>query len=161
MVNRDKLLEIGEPLRQKIIDFTENELPEEWQAEIPDENLAVDGKGRTYAFSIDDIGFEEYHNIKYYVNRPINEEYFLTIKTDTDDNKTSVDVLLCEGSEVVGFTGSVNRNAECHRIETQALDQVESEEELPEHFDEISKVVKQFADKYRETDLDELQELAS
>jgi DNA-directed RNA polymerase subunit L len=160
-MNRDLLLEIGEPLREKIIDFMENELPEEWQAEIPDQNLAVDGAGRTYAFRIVDIGFEEYHNIKYYVNRPINEDYFLSIKTDTDDNKTFVDVLLCEGSDIVGFSGSVNRNAECHRIETQALDQVESEEELPEHFDEISKVVKEFADKYRETDLDKLQELAS
>jgi hypothetical protein len=160
-MNRDKLLEIGNPLREQIIDFTENELPEEWQADIPDENLAVDGAGRTYAFSIEDIGFEEYHNIKYYVNRPINEEYFLSIKTDTDDNKTFVDVLLCEGSEVVGFTGSVNRNAECHRIETQAIDQVESEEELPDHFGEISKVVKKFAEKYRGTDLEELQKLAS
>jgi hypothetical protein len=55
----------------------------------------------------------------------------------------------------------VNRNAECHRIETETLDQVESEEELPSHFDEISKVVEEFADKYRETGLDELQKLAS
>lgn len=159
-MNSNKLLHTSEPLREQIIDFHENELPEKWQPEIPNENLAVDGSGRPYSFSIEDTGFEEYQDIDYYVNRPVNEDYFLTIMANTKDNMTVVYVLLCEGSEIVGFN-SASRGAKYHCIESESLEQVESEEELPEHFDDISRVVKRFAEKYQETGLDELQESAS
>lgn len=119
--------------------------------------MDVDGCARPYNFEeIEYLSRDNDISIFYYINKPINEEYFLTIRASTKDDEMSVEVevVLSEGSEVADLL-HIDREPEYYTIECQ---EIESKESLESYFESIKNVVSDYIVKYDNLSLNELKE---
>ena len=145
---------VDEGIRDSIISFT-RDLPNGWKTQIPDQNLAVDGCAPQYQFEvIENMSKNDEINIFYYVNRPIDQEYFLTIWAYTKDDGEGVEaeIVLSEGSEVADLF-HIDREPEYYTIESQEIQQSGG---LESYFESIKNVVRDYVDEYGKKDLAEL-----
>lgn len=151
---------VHETVKEDIINFTEG-LPDDWQTQIPEQNLAVDGRTIDYRFNVVDFGsVGTESNVFYYVNKPINSRFFLTIWAQSGENNTIIEILLSEGTDITGLV-HLNRDPEFHVIDSERLSEMNSEIDLEPHFEKVSNIVEQFISDYGHRDLGELQTIST
>lgn len=152
--------DVDDSLRDDLVEFPQT-LPSGWQTPIPEQNLAVDGCGRRYQFGYSPFESEDGTNVHYYVNKPINDEFFLTIQATNREDTTYVRIQLSEGSDVVGLNEYDSRGPDVHVIDDEKVEDIESEDKIDQHFEDVTEVIERFAEEYGDRDLEELKRISS